>query len=104
MIFVTAVTTSFATDFYCRNQRHLIAARALSGYSFTGTFRFHVLVLCLEYTAVFIAGVAAAFNSGKVWVPLTVTLIIVISDLITNILRCRMQLKKNVYQISKGEM
>lgn len=104
LIFVTAVTTSFATDFYCRNQRHLIAARALSGYSFTGTFRFHVLVLCLEYTAVFIAGVAAAFNTGKVWVPLTVTLIIVISDLITNILRCRMQLKKNVYQISKGEM
>lgn len=104
LIFVTAVTTSFTADFYCRNRRHLIAARSLSGYSFIGTFRFHVLVLCLEYIAVFVAAVAAAFNTGKAGVTLTVTLIIVISDLITNILRCRMQLKKNVYQISKGEM
>ena len=103
-VFVTAVTTSFTADFYCRNRRHLIAAMALSGYSFIGTFRAHVLVLCLEYIAAFIAAAIMAFNTSKAWVPLTITLIIVVSDLITNILRCRQQLKKNIYQISKGEM
>lgn len=104
LVFVTAVTTSFTADFYCRNRRHLIAARALSGYSFIGTFRFHVLVLCLEYITVFIAAAVTAFNTSKAWAPIIITMIIVVSDLITNILRCRLQLKENVYQISKGEM
>ena len=104
LVFVTAVTTSFTSDFYCRNRRYLIAARALGGYSFIGTFRFHVLVLCLEYLIVFIVSAVTSFNTDTVWVTLTITLIIVASDLITNILRCWLQLKKNVYQISKGEM
>lgn len=104
LIIFTVVTSVLTSDFYCRNRRYLIAARALSGYSFIRTFRAHVLVLCLEYIAAFIAAAIMAFNTSKAWVPLTITLIIVVSDLITNILRCRQQLKKNVYQISKGEM
>ena len=103
-IFVSVITTIFTTDFYCRNRRHLIAARALSGYSFIGTFRFHALVLCIEYTIVLTLAVLTALNASKAEVPLLIALITIVMDLISNILRCRKQLKKNIYQISKGEI
>lgn len=103
-IFVSVITTIFTADFYCRNRRHLIAARALSGYSYIGTFRFHALVLCIEYTIVLTLAVLTALNASKAEVPLVIALITIVMDLISNIMRCRKQLKKNIYQISKGEI
>lgn len=103
-IFVAALSTFFTADFYCRNHRHLIAARALNGYSFVGTFRLYVFVLFMEYTIVFIAASVIAIKVSKAVVPLLVAMIIITLDLITNLMRCRIQLKKNVYQVSKGEM
>lgn len=103
-LFVVLLTTVFTADFYCRNHRRQIAARALSGYSFFATFRLHGLILIAEYVVVIIVVSIRASDFAMPGLALGIAVTMIVTDLLINFLRCRIQLKKNVYQISKGEM
>lgn len=103
-IILLLVVSIFTVSYYCQNNRMLIAMRGLDGFSFIKTFKMHIAVMAFEYLILVISIHFMSIGRTTFIIPYVVGTIFIIIDIIVNVIRCKLQVIKNIYKISKGEM
>ena len=101
---ILIMVSVFTVSYYCRNNRRLIAMRALDGFSFTGIFKMHTAVVAVEYILLALSICFISRGRTMTYVPYAVGATVMFFDLAVNAIRCRIQMMKDIYKISKGEM